>query len=215
DFLALYLSPSEQLLEEVIVSTGYQTLPKERATGAFTVVDQSTFNEFQGTDIMERLPLIANSVTQLPERAYSAEPITIRGLSTIQGPRSPLVIVDDFPYEGDLSSINPNDVQNITILKDAAAASIWGARAGNGVIVITTKKGRFDQRTAVSFSSHIKAQGKPDMFYYDALSSKDFIEMERFLFDQEYRFSDRTNRNRPAFSPVYELLFSEMEGEIS
>ena len=215
DFLALYLSPSEQLLEEVIVSTGYQTLPKERATGAFTVVDQSTFNEFQGTDIMERLPLIANSVTQLPERAYSAEPITIRGLSTIQGPRSPLVIVDDFPYEGDLSSINPNDVQNITILKDAAAASIWGARAGNGVIVITTKKGRFDQRTAVSFSSHIKTQGKPDMFYYDALSSKDFIEMERFLFDQEYRFSDRTNRNRPAFSPVYELLFSEAEGEIS
>lgn len=63
----------------------------------------------------------------------------IRGISTINGPKSPLIVVDNFPYEGDISNINPNMVESITVLKDASAASIWGARAANGVIVITTK----------------------------------------------------------------------------
>ncbi len=64
----------------------------------------------------------------------------IRGFSTIFSNNSPLIIVDNFPFPGDINDINPNDIESITFLKDAAAASIWGARAANGVIVITTKK---------------------------------------------------------------------------
>lgn len=62
------------------------------------------------------------------------------GLSTINASTAPLIVVDNFPYEGDINNINPNDVGSITIFKDAAAASIWGARSGNGVIVITRAK---------------------------------------------------------------------------
>ncbi len=90
--------------------------------------------------------------------------ISIRGRSTIKGNTQPLIVVDNFPFEGDINSINPNDIENITILKDAAAASIWGARAGNGVIVITSKKGRV-AKPSLSFNSNITFSAKPDLFY--------------------------------------------------
>ena len=64
----------------------------------------------------------------------------IRGTSSLYANTEPLVVVDGFPIEGTFSSINPNDVESVTVLKDAAAASIWGARSANGVIVVTTKK---------------------------------------------------------------------------
>ena len=66
--------------------------------------------------------------------------IQVRGLSTVLTEAAPLIILDNFPFEGDINSINPNDVESVSVLKDAAAASIWGIKAGNGVIVITTKK---------------------------------------------------------------------------
>ena len=67
----------------------------------------------------------------------------IRGSSSLYADKKPLLVVDGFPIQGDFSSINPNDVESVTVLKDAAAASIWGARSANGVIVVTTKKGNF------------------------------------------------------------------------
>lgn len=213
--LIVKLESNSRELQEVLISTGYQQLPKERATGSFSTVDHATFNEIPGADILDRLPLLANSVTTMPQRVFSDETMTIRGLSTMNGPRKPLIVVDDFPFEGDLTTINPNDVENITILKDAAAASIWGTRAGNGVVVITTKRGTMNQRTRVAFNSYIRVEPKPDLFYYPEMSSAEFIEVEKFLFDNEYRFSDRNNRNKPLFSPVYELLFQEAAGDIS
>src|SRR5258707_15132968 len=68
--------------------------------------------------------------------------VLMRGRSTIYANASPLIILDNFPYDGSINNINPNDIESITILKDAADAAIWGARAGNGVIVITSKKGK-------------------------------------------------------------------------
>jgi TonB-dependent SusC/RagA subfamily outer membrane receptor len=93
---------------------------------------------------MDRLTAMMSGLTYSTGLSDSGQ-LMIRGLSTLQGPKNPLIILDNFPYEGDLSNINPNMVESITVLKDAAASSIWGARAANGVIVITTKNSKFNQ----------------------------------------------------------------------
>lgn len=131
-------------IEELQLTTGYQKIPKERATGSFSTIDSKLLNQQVTTNIMDRLDAVGNGL--LVSRGIDGNPqLSVRGLSTIRGPKNPLIVIDDFPYEGNLSNINPEIVENITILKDASAASIWGARAANGVIVITTKKGKFGQ----------------------------------------------------------------------
>lgn len=123
-------------LGDVIV-TGYQTLSKERSTGSYsTITSESLENKLQPSF---RTMLEGQSAGVSVSNNGN---IVIRGLSTILGVKTPLIVVDGYPLIGnglDLESVNPDNVENITILKDAVAASIYGARASNGVIVITTK----------------------------------------------------------------------------
>ncbi|ULT29038.1 TonB-dependent receptor plug domain-containing protein [Sphingobacterium sp. E70] len=99
-----------------------------------------SLNRSVGGNILQRLDGITSGLQFVNANGNKPTDIRVRGLATIQSDASPLIVLDNFPYDGDLASINPNDIENVTILKDAAAASIWGARAGNGVIVITTKR---------------------------------------------------------------------------
>jgi len=131
-------------LDVQVVSTGYQDIPKERATGSFVKIDNELINRRVSTDILSRIDGITSGLIFNTNRRQ-ANDISIRGRSTIFANDKPLIVVDNFPYDGDINNINPNDIESINILKDAAAASIWGARSGNGVIVIVTKKGRFTQ----------------------------------------------------------------------
>lgn len=212
--LNVFMTAIPKEMDEVtIVSTGYESLPKERATGSFATVSEKRFNEQVSTNILDRLPAVANGLSL--DRRTSSDGLMIRGISSIQGPTEPLIILDNFPFEGDIQGINPNDIESITILKDAAAASIWGTKAGNGVIVITTKKGRLKQPLSIAFNANTTIIEKPDLFYAKQMSSTDFIEVEKFLFDKQYRFSDTSSMGRPAFSPVYEILFKNRNGLIS
>lgn len=107
----------------------------------------------------------------------------MRGLSSINAEVAPLIILDDFPFEGELSSINPENIESITVLKDAAASSIWGARAGNGVIVINSKKGKFNSTMQVDFSTRWQIAHRPDLFDDKArLPSRAVLEIEDRLF---------------------------------
>ncbi len=199
-------------LKEIVVSTGYQTISKERTTGSFSVVNNDLLNRSISTDILSRLKGVTSGLL-FDSRRRGQPKLTIRGQSTIQSNPDPLIIVDNFPYEGDINNINPNDVKNITILKDAAAASIWGSRAGNGVIVITTKKGRLEQPLNIEFNSNITVGTKPDLFYNrQFLNSSDFIEVEKYLFDQGYYASIETSSAHPPLSPVVQLLIAERDG---
>lgn len=215
----LFLTPDESVLDEVVVNTGYQYIPKERATGSFSYVDNKSFNSTFSTDVMSRLPAIANGfmegVKMNQGNTNSPGKYTVRGLSSINGPTGPMLVVDNFPYEGHISDINPNDIESITLLKDASAASIWGARAGNGVIVITTKKSGFNKPTKLQFSTGFQVQDIPDLFYQKSISSADLIDVEKFLFSKGYQFSDTANAQRPPFSPVYEILFAQRNGLLS
>jgi len=208
--LVIFLDEGNRVLEEVVVSTGYQNIPKDRSTGSFTKIGNRLFNEQVMANILDRLEAVANGLTF--DRTTSASGrLAIRGISSINGPREPLVIVDDFPYDGDISNINPNDVQDITILKDAAAASIWGARAGNGVIVITTKKGSMNTPLSIDVTANATVQNKPDLFYLKNISTPDFIDVEEFLYRNGYYDSQLDAYNKPVLSPVVELLLQMSE----
>src|SRR5690606_6109052 len=116
------------------------------------------------SDIINRLKGVTPSL-MLDERAGGDPKLIIRGQSTIFGNSSPLIVVDNFPFEGNIHNINPNDVESVTILRDAAAASIWGIRAGNGVIVISTKQGRIGHPVRATFTSNVTIADKPNLYY--------------------------------------------------
>ncbi|SMC90232.1 SusC/RagA family TonB-linked outer membrane protein [Pedobacter nyackensis] len=209
-----------QLQQVNIVSTGYQQLPKERAPGSFVLVDSAQLNRKVGPDIFSRLEGITSGLMFNKNTVASLGgglDLSIRARSTIYANDQPLVILDNFPLYGDFNSINPHDVASITVLKDAAAASIWGVRAGNGVIVITTKKAKFNQSLNVSFNSNLTVAAKPDVFYSpNYLSSSDFIDIETFLFNKgRYDVALGDKINYPAVSPVVKLLDRQRKGQLS
>lgn len=205
--LQIALSEVVKELAAVEVNTGYQVLPKERATGSFVQLDNRLLNRRVSTDILSRIEDVTPGlIFDRGPVASGNPPITIRGQSTINAKTEPLIVIDNFPYEGDFSTINPNDVESITVLKDAAAASIWGARAGNGVIVITTKRGSFSRRTSVSFNSNLTAAAKPDQFYQPRISSADFIDIEKMLYAQGYYADAEQSINHYPLTPVVEML---------
>jgi TonB-dependent starch-binding outer membrane protein SusC len=219
--LLVLINPTAQNLKDVTISTGYQLINKERVTGSFVTIDNELLNRRVSTNILERLDgitpgLIFNKNT-LP--ANEKLGITIRGRSTIDEKVSadPLIVVDNFPYEGDINNINPNDVESITVLKDAAAASIWGARAGNGVIVITTKKAAYGQKLKIEYNTSITLGGKPDLWYTkNYLPAYAFIEAEKYLFSKGFFDADLSNTSSfPVVSPVVELLAKQRAGSLS
>ena len=119
----IIIKRSVRSLSEVIINTGYQSLSPERTTGSF---EQITADELQlrtAPGILDRLNGTVSSVS-FPGK-LDGPLLMVRGLSTISGPKSPLIVIDNFPYEGNIANIDPDDVESITVLKDAAAASIW------------------------------------------------------------------------------------------
>jgi TonB-linked SusC/RagA family outer membrane protein len=212
--LLISLRAEENNLQEVTISSGYQQLPKERATGSFASISNKRFNEQVSTDILSRLPAIANGLIADRSTGNAGGGLMIRGLSTISGPKAPLIILDNFPYEGNINNINPNDVASITLLKDAAASSIWGARAGNGVIVITTRKGAFNKPLNIGLNINTTLKTKPDLSYLRQMASSDFIDVEEMLYKNKFYNSRINSSNKPPLSPVVELLI-KYQGDIS
>ncbi len=215
----VFLSQSEEQLEDVTINTGYQKLKPNEVNGSYTVIDNRMLNQQTGLNILDRLngvtsSLLFNIGKQNPNPRNTTG-ITIRGLSTINGPLDPLIVVDNFIYDGSISNINPNDVESITVLKDAAATSIWGARAGNGVIVITTKKGQFDQKTQIDFNTDVIITDKPDLYYNPQISSSDYIDYEQLLFEKGYFNSQFISRAHPAVSPAMQVFEDRKNGLIT
>jgi len=200
-----------------VVSTGYQKISKDKTPGSFVKIDNELINRRVSTSIIDRLEGITSGLVfnKNVNPTANQTPISIRGRSTIYANANPLIVVDNFPYTGDINNINPNDVENITVLKDADAASIWGAYAGNGVIVITTKKGRYNQPLRLAINSNVTVGQKPDLFNKPILSSSDYIDVEQYLFINGYYNISEANLSRPALSPVVEILIKERDNTIS
>lgn len=198
--LLIVLIPSIATLEniEVAVSTGYQTIAKERATGSFGVISKEQL-EKPTTNIASRL--IGTTAGLQANLDVDGNPtFRLRGQTTLIPEdavqplaQQPLVVLDGFPIQGDFSTINPNDVESVTILKDAAAASIWGARAANGVIVVVSKSGKTGTPLKVEFSAFTKMGKKFDLDYVNPLAtSAETVEYEKASFN---KWSAQTNSN--------------------
>ena len=173
-------------LEDVIV-TGYQTISRERAAGAVSIIGAEELQRRPTTDVASALDGMFTGM-----RVYGSggsEALTIRGIGTMtMGIADPLVVVDGFAVEDGLNSINPNDIQSIHVLKDASAASIWGARSSNGVIVITTK--RAEKGMHVRANSFVSIRKKLDLEYVNPIaSSADALRWEKFIWDNDMTFS--------------------------
>jgi TonB-linked SusC/RagA family outer membrane protein len=195
------------LLHEVVISTGYQKIAKEKTTGSFTLIDSKLMNRSISPDFISRLKGVANGILADSEVGNTTG-ISVRGRSTLFSDTKPLIVIDNFPFEGDLNTINPNDIEDVTVLKDAAAAAIWGVRAGNGVIVITTKKGRLNQKTKIEFNTNVTIGDKPDLYYQPQMSSAEFIDLEKFLYSKG-RYNSALRTDYENISPVIALLSKE------
>ncbi|MFT3823273.1 MAG: SusC/RagA family TonB-linked outer membrane protein [Chitinophagaceae bacterium] len=223
DKLSIILSNKIGQMEEVVVSDGYKKVNIKNLPGSYAKIDNELFNRQVGVNVLDRIRDITPGLYSNP-RLDGGDPqqIIIRGLSSIRGNTRPLIVVDNFPYDesadfkNTINNINPNDVESITVLKDAAAAAIWGARAGNGVIVITTKQGKYNQKAKVGFSSTITFMPKPDLFYLPVTTSTDKVDFEKWAFDKGIYNSSISNTSTfPVLSPAVEILVKKRNGSIS
>ena len=177
----------------VTINTGYQTLSKERSAGAFAKPDMLIIENRTGSmNILQRLDGLVAGLTINNAPNAAQHPLLVRGLNTVGlidqtgissgTSRNPLFVVDGIAME-DVSTVNPQDVADITVLKDATAASIWGARASNGVIVIVTKRGGHSEKVKINYDAFINFQGRPDLDYLRTLNSQQFIQAAIDVFD--------------------------------
>ena len=144
--LQVYLVEDDNVLEEVVV-VGYGKRKKSHLTGAIAKIEGGDVASIQATRVDEAL---AGKLPGVFIQNQSGEPgadpkIQIRAASSVSGDSNPLVVVDGYPISGSIATINPNDIESIEVLKDAASAAIYGSRGANGVILVTTKKGKLGQ----------------------------------------------------------------------
>jgi len=138
--ITVVLQAENNNLTEVVV-TGYSAQRKKDLTGAVAVVSMGLLKAQPAASAVEALQGKATGVQIINDGAPGSTPqIRIRGISTINN-NEPLYVIDGVPFEGKLSWLNQNDIESMQVLKDASSASIYGSRANNGVVIITTKKG--------------------------------------------------------------------------
>lgn len=219
--IQLEADPTE--LEAITVNTGYQQISKERSAGSFSNPDMGVIKDRSTSmNILQRLEGLVPGlvINNAPSAVTDGTTFQIRGLSTINADKNPLYVVDGMPVN-DVSSINPQDVESISVLKDATAASIWGARASNGVIVITTKKGAVNERLSVNYDGFISFRGKPDISYFPVLNSQQYIQAAKETFDPVNRpYSvatayDPGTGNSTGLSPDRQILYDMYRGVLS
>ena len=206
DKYTITLSFARQNLDEFVV-TGYQQIDRRKLTSAVTTVNisEETVGAVKNID-----QALAGQVAGLSSVAASGAPgapmkIRIRGVSSINGVQEPLWVLDGIPMEGNeipaidnlndiddiyqtsIAGLNPSDIENITVLKDAAATAIYGARAANGVIVITTKKGKTG-RPIVNFSSKLTYSPRASIDRLNLLNSNEKVNLELDLLGSQYDY---------------------------
>ncbi len=139
------LEPDTESLEEVMV-VAYGTAKKSSFTGSAASLGKDKFEMRPVTGVTNALAGTTAGVQVSTANGMpgSAPTIRIRGIGSYYASNNPLIVLDGMPYDNDISSINPNDIESVTVLKDASSTALYGARAANGVVMINTKKGRTD-----------------------------------------------------------------------
>lgn len=202
------MSPASHVLGDVVV-TGYQEIERRKLTASISKIDLSDEKVGSLQTLDQALMGQISGVTGMVTSGQPGAPVKlrIRGTSSMNGTQDPLWVLDGLPLEGTeiprmndlkdiddiyttaIGGINPNDIESITVLKDAAATAIYGARAANGVIVITTKKGR-QGKSRVSFSTRMTYGLKPNIDRLNLMNSDEKIQLELDLLRSNYTYRE-------------------------
>ncbi len=160
EILDITMQADAELLDEVVV-VGYGYRKKSHNTGAISQVGGAEVAAVQAVRVDDALAgKLAGVLIQNQDGAPGADPkIQIRAASSISGDSDPLIVVDGFPISGSLATVNPNDVQSMEVLKDAASAAIYGSRGANGVILVTTKKGS-SGKPSFSYNGYVSTSNR-------------------------------------------------------
>lgn len=222
--LHIKMVPNETQLDNVIV-TGYQNIKRENATGSYQLITNKALDKRHTSSIVENLegqiPGLVSYNNGLDGNGESA--LKIRGTSSFNARTSPLVVVDGLPIEGSIETINPYNIQSITVLKDAAAVSIYGARASNGVIVVTTKRAN-QERVEIDFNADLTISEKQKYDNFNYISAQELIQLEKYNFaamrddSNQKQFNDLIKKSTTYYqnlSPVTRLLLANHQGTLT
>ena len=177
NYFTISMSTEAKDLLEVVVQVPYGTVKKTAFTGSESTVSSKMIEKQQVTSVTNTLEglvpgLIATNAGGAPG---SSAGIRIRGIGSINANSSPLYVLDGVPYDGPINALSTNDIESVTVLKDAAAASLYGSRAANGVIMITTKQGKRGRANVnASIRQGYMSRGIPE---YDRIGAKDYYEL--------------------------------------
>ncbi|MGY5353918.1 SusC/RagA family TonB-linked outer membrane protein [Wenyingzhuangia sp. IMCC45467] len=198
--ISVVLKQSSEALEEVVL-TGYQKIEKRKMTSAYAKVEMEDINQSGVASVDQMLAGQISGVLVQPTNGAPGAPqkIAIRGTATLNGSSDPLWVLDGIPLEGNdipkdfrdkdnidnlqsypIAGLNPEDIESITVLKDASATSIYGARAANGVIVITSKSGKKGSMR-INVNANTFVTQKPDFSKLNLMNSSEKVDFELYL----------------------------------
>src|SRR5690606_8496709 len=193
-FLAVSMEAADIDMEEVVV-IGYGTQRKEAVTGSVASIGGAEMNEVPSANISRALQgrIAGVNMSQNSSKPGSPMQIRIRGTRSLTASNDPLIVLDGIPFAGSISDINPSDIKSVDVLKDASATAIYGSRGANGVILVTTNKGRIGQPAQLAYTGFT---GLRTVFAkYPMMSGPEFAEMRRYVgqFQNTLDESDDTN----------------------
>ncbi|QHT72009.1 TonB-dependent receptor [Rhodocytophaga rosea] len=190
-----------QSLSEVVV-VGYGSQLKKEVTGAVQTVSSADLKDIPVSTVAQKLQgrLAGVQINQTTGKPGQGMNIRIRGQLSVTGGSDPLYVVDGFPINGNINFISPDEIEEITILKDAASTSLYGSRAANGVVLVTTKKGKPGQ-TNVSFNTFAGIQKVPMRGRIDMMDAEEFAQ-----FKKEYYTDQNAASPSPVADPVPDVF---------
>lgn len=206
------LEADSKELDEVMV-VAYATAKKYSFTGAASTVKGSEIAKLQTSSVSRALE---GTVSGVQASASSGQPgtdaeIRIRGIGSINASSAPLYVVDGVPYDGSVNAINPDDISSMTVLKDAASAALYGSRGANGVIIITTKQGRADSKTAVNVKLSFGGSNRA-VRDYDRVDTDQYFQLYWEALRNQYASDTQNYTPATAAAEASKMLVTKLMG---
>lgn len=183
--IKIILEEKGHSLNDVIV-IGYGTQRKEAVTGSVANIKGDIVREVPGADITQALQgrIAGVEMTQSSSKPGASMQVRIRGTRSLTASNDPLIVLDGIPFAGNLNDIDPNNIKNMDILKDASATAIYGSRGANGVIIITTYKGYQEMKPTVTYNAYV---GAKTLFHrYPMMNAEEFTKLRNYANKYQY-----------------------------
>ena len=179
------LEPDAESLGDVLV-VAYGTAKKESFTGSAQTIKSEQIEKRTVANVTKALDGLAAGIqtTSGSGQPGAGASVIIRGFGSLNASTSPLYVVDGVPYDGSISALNPNDIESMTVIKDASAGALYGARGANGVVIVTTKRGG-EGRAKVGFKANVGISSRA-LPRYETLDAKQWTEDVYFMYKNDY-----------------------------